>query len=107
MIGKIVKVIIDRPLGAYHPKHKAICYSINYGYVEGVMALDGEEQDAYVVGINEPVKEFIGEVIAIIHRFDDIEEKWVVTPQGASFSKEEIRQQVDFQERFFNTEIRM
>ena len=83
MLGKIVKVIVDRPLGTYHPKHKDIYYSVNYGYIEGVMAADGEEQDAYILGVNEPIKEFSGKIIAIIHRFDDIEEKWVVVPEGA------------------------
>ena len=107
MLGKVVKVIVDRPLGTNHPKHKDIYYSVNYGYVEGVIAADGEEQDVYILGINEPIKEFNGKVIAIIHRFDDIEEKWVAAPEGVSFSKDEIMQQVDFQERFFRTEIRM
>lgn len=107
MLGKFVKVIVDRPLGTYHPKHKDIYYSVNYGYIEGVIAADGEEQDAYVLGVNEPVKEFNGKVIAIIHRIDDIEEKWVVVPVGASFSKDEIMKQVNFQERFFKIEIRM
>ena len=107
MLGKIVKVIVDRPLGTYHPKHKDICYSVNYGYIEGIIAADGEEQDAYILGVNEPIKEFNGKVIAVIHRFNDIEEKWVVAPEGASFTKDEIMQQVDFQEQFFKTEIRM
>jgi len=107
MLGKIVKVIVDRPLGTYHPKHNNIYYSLNYGYIEGIIAADGEEQDAYILGVNEPIKEFSGKVIAIIHRFNDIEEKWVVASEGASFSKDEIMQQVDFQERFFKTEIRM
>ena len=71
------------------------------------MAGDGEEQDAYILGINEPIKEFTGKVIAIIHRFDDIEEKLVVAPEGVSFSKDEIMQQVDFQEKFFKIEISM
>ena len=107
MLGKCVRVIVDRPLGTYHPKYKDIYYSINYGYVEGIIAADGEEQDAYILGVNEPINEFDGKVIAIIHRFDDIEEKWVVAPEGASFTEDEIMEQVDFQERFFDTEIRM
>ena len=107
MIGNIVKVTVDRPLGSYHPKHKDIYYPINYGYIEGIIAPDGEEQDAYILGVNKPVKEFVGKIIAIIHRFDDVEEKWVVAPEGASFSKEEIMQQVAFQEQYFSTEIRM
>ena len=107
MIGKIVKVTVDRPLGSYHPKHKAIYYPINYGYIEGVIAPDGEEQDAYILGVNEPIKEFVGRIIAIIHRFDDVEEKWVVVPEDVSFTKDEIMQQVEFQEKYFKSEIRM
>ena len=107
MIGNIVKVIVDRPLGSYHPKHKDIYYSVNYGYVPGVMAPDGEEQDAYILGVGEPVSEFEGKVIAIIHRLDDVEDKWVVAPENASFTKEEILQQVAFQEQYFQAEILM
>ena len=107
MIGKKVKVIIDRPLGSYHPKHKDIFYTVNYGYIEGIIAPDGEEQDAYVLGLNEPIKEFTGTVIAIIHRNNDVEEKWVVSSDKNKFSKEEIMKQVEFQEKYFNVEIIM
>ena len=107
MIGCIVSVIVDRPLGTFHPKHKDIYYSVNYGYIPNVIAPDGEEQDAYILGIHEPVREFIGRVIAIIHRFDDVEEKWVVAPEGVSFTKDEIMKQVAFQEQYFRTEIRL
>ena len=105
MIGKIVKVTVDRAMGSYHPKYPDMCYPINYGYIEGVLAPDGEEQDAYILGTNEPLKEFTGEVIAIIHRNNDIEEKWVVAPKNSSFSKEYIMQQVHFQEQYFDSEI--
>ncbi len=107
MIGKTVKVIVDRPLGSYHPKYKNILYPINYGYVEGIIAPDGEEQDAYIIGVDIPVKEFTGIVIAIIHRYDDIEEKWVVAPDNTSFTKDEISEQVNFQEKYFRHEVRM
>ena len=107
MIGSIVKVIVDRPLGTFHPKHKDIYYPINYGYVEGVMAPDGEEQDAYILGVDEAVKEFTGKVIAIIYRNDDVEEKWVVAQDGVTFTKDEIMEQVKFQEKYFNSEVIM
>lgn len=106
-IGSIVKVIVDRPLGTSHPEYKDLYYPINYGYVSGVMALDGEEQDAYILGVDKPIKEFIGKVIAIIHRIDDVEDKWVVAPEDVSFTKDEIMQQIEFQEQYFHTEIRM
>ena len=105
MIGRIVKVIVDRPLGSFHPKHKDIYYSVNYGYVPGIIAPDGEEQDVYILGVNEPIREFTGRIIAVIHRLDDVEEKWVVAPENTSFTKEEISAQVAFQEQFFQTEI--
>ena len=107
MIGNIVKVIVDRPLGSVHPKHNDLIYTVNYGYIPEVFALDGEEQDAYILGVNEPVTEFVGKVIAIIHRLNDIEDKWVVAPEGKSFTKKEIANLVAFQEKFFDTEIVM
>ena len=88
MLGKIVKVTVDRPMGIYHPKHKDIYYPINYGYIEGIMATDGEEQDAYILGVNKPVEEFTGKVIAIIHRLNDVEDKWVVALEDELYSKE-------------------
>ena len=107
MLGQTVTVRMDRPMGTYHPEHKDMYYPVNYGYVPGIMAPDGEEQDAYVLGVNEPLKEFTGVVIAIIHRFDNVEEKWVVAPEGVKFSKEEIAEQVKFQEQYFRSEIRV
>ena len=105
MLGKIVKVTVDRPMGTYHPKHKDIYYPINYGYIEGIMASDGEEQDAYILGVNKPVEEFTGKVIAIIHRLNDVEDKWVVVPEDKLYSKEKIDEQVQFQEKYFEHEI--
>ena len=81
--------------------------AINYGYIEGVMAPDGEEQDAYILGVNEPVKKFTGKIIAIVRRKDDMEEKWIVVPDGVTFSKEEIRRQIHFLEQYFDSEIVM
>ena len=107
MIGNKVKVIIDRPLGTYHPKHKDIFYTVNYGYVKGVIAPDGDEQDAYVLGVDKPLKEFEGVILAIIHRINDVEDKWIVVPEDIVFTQEEIIKQVEFQEKFFNYEIVM
>lgn len=107
MIGNKVKVKIDRPLGSCHPTHKDLIYPVNYGYIEGIIAPDGEEQDAYVLGVTEPVDEFEGRVIAIIHRLDDVENKWVVAPENMSFTSDEIMRQVHFQEQYFKTEIKM
>ena len=105
MIGKIVKVIVERPLGSSHPEYSDLIYSVNYGYVPELLAPDGEEQDAYVLGVDEPVSEFVGKVIAVIHRLNDVEDKWVVAPENKVFSKDEIADLVAFQEKFFDVEI--
>ena len=105
MIGAVVTVTVDRPMGSFHPEHNDIFYPINYGYIEGVIAPDGEEQDAYVLGVDKAVEKFTGKIIAIIHRLDDVEDKWVVCPENKTYSKEEIAQQVRFQEQFFKAEI--
>ena len=94
-------------MGSVHPKHDDIIYPINYGYVEGIIAGDGEEQDVYILGVDKPLKEFFGKVIAIIHRKDDVEDKWVVAPEGITFTKDEIAEQVRFQEQYFDTVIEL
>lgn len=107
MIGAIVTVTVDRPLGSYHPEHREMYYPVNYGYIKGITAPDGEEQDAYILGVDKPVSKFTGKVIAIVHRYNDVEEKWVVAPEGKVFSAEEIKEQIAFQEQYFQSEVRM
>ena len=107
MLGKTVTVTVDRPKGSCHPTHKELYYPINYGYVEGVMGGDGEWQDAYVLGVSEAVEAFTGKVIAVVHRFNDVEDKWIVAPDGVSFTRDEIMSSVIFQEKYFQFEIIM
>ena len=107
MIGRTVTVTVDRPLGSFHPKHPDLYYPINYGYVAGIMAPDGEEQDAYILGIDVPIDQFTGTVIAIIHRNDDVETKWVVAPSGITFSRDEIIAATHFQEQYFDSHIQL
>ncbi len=105
ILGKTVKCVIDRPLGSAHPKHPDIIYPINYGYVEGVFAADGAEQDIYLMGTDTPVTECEGVVIAVLHRLNDIEDKWIVAPEGVQFTDNEILQAINFQEQFFDVQL--
>ena len=105
MIGETVNVIVDRPLGSFHPEYSNLKYTVNYGYIQGLFANDGEEQDVYILGVDEPVESFTGKIIAIIHRRNDNEDKWVAAPEGCSFSKEYIYNRVEFQEKHFDIEI--
>lgn len=99
-LGQHVHVIIDRPVGY---QHGDIVYPINYGYIPDVLGGDGEEQDAYILGIHEPFTEFDGQVVAIICRKNDCEDKLVVAPAGSVYHQAQIQEAVWFQERFFDT----
>jgi inorganic pyrophosphatase len=103
-IGKRVQVIIDRPLGSRHPRH-GFYYPVNYGYLPGVPAPDGEDLDAYVLGVDQPLERFEGVCIAVIHRLDDADDKLIVVPPGVALNDDEIREMTNFQEQFFTSEI--
>ena len=106
MIGKKVTVTVDRKLGTRHPKHNDMIYPINYGYIDGIMAPDGEYQDAYILGVDEPIVSFEGIVIAIIKRNNDIEDKWVVAKESI-YSEKDIKKEVMFTEQYFDSYIEM
>lgn len=101
-LGKTVHVVVDRPIGY---RHGDLVYPVNYGYIPGTLASDGEEQDAYILGVTQPLPAFDGHVVAAIHRKNDCEDKLVVAPAGKVFHQAEIAQALHFQERYFDTRI--
>ena len=101
-LGKVVSVIVDRPIGY---QHGDIYYPINYGYIPGLIAGDGEEQDAYILGVDVPLAEFEGQVIAAIIRRDDCEDKLVVAPLGTTYDLQRIASSVHFQEQYFDSYV--
>lgn len=98
---------IDRPMGSAHPRHPEMIYPVNYGEVVGALAPDGAWQDVYVLGVKEPLDTFTGRRIAVIHRRDDVEDKWVLAPDGMTFTAEEIMKAVYFQEQYFDACVEM
>ena len=106
-LGQIVEVKIDRPLGSAHPKHLDLIYPVNYGFIPGVFGGDGEEMDVYLLGVDGPVFKSSAQIIAVVHRLDDEEDKLVGAPVGTHFTKAEIKKSVAFQEQHFKTEVEM
>ena len=99
-IGKIIDIKIDRPFGSKHPKHGFI-YPVNYGYVPNTTSGDGEELDAYLLGVYEPVEEYTGKCIAIIHRTNDDDDKLIVVPEEKEYTDDQIDALTEFQEQYF------
>lgn len=98
LLGKKIKVIIDRPIGF---NHEGIIYEVNYGYTKVLTALDGQFQDVYIIDSNVKEETVEGFVIAVIDREDDVENKLIVSINNQKYSKTDIEKAVRFQEQFF------
>lgn len=101
-LGKTINIKIDRPMGSTHPRISELFYTSNYGYLEGVLAPDGDFLDAYLLKVEKPVSEFKGIVIAVIHRLKDDDDKLVVVPGNENMTDDEIKTAVEFQEKWIN-----
>lgn len=106
LLGKTVTVEIDRPIGyVHHTKGVTLHYTVNYGFLPGVIGGDGEEQDVYVLGVEEPLERFTGTIIGAIRRSDDNEDKLVAAPEGMIFHQGQIAEAVHFVEQYFESTI--
>ncbi len=103
-LGKIVTVVVDRPLHSRHPEWGFI-YPVNYGYLPGVPAPDGENLDVYILNITTPLQRFTGKCIAVIQRLNDNDDKLVLVPQGQTLTDQQIWDQTKFQEKYFDSVI--
>ena len=103
IIGEKFTVKITRPIGSGYPSNEDIKYDVNYGEVIDVLDAYGEPQEAYILGINKPIEEFSGRLIAIIHRLNDVKNNWVIADKF--YTKEEIYEKVKSIEQYFKVEI--
>ena len=104
-LAQIVHIKIDRPLHSLHPKH-GFRYEVNYGFVPGTVSGDGEEIDAYVIGVDEPLEEFDGRCVAFIRRQEEDDDKLIlIPPEMGDISDEEIIKATHFQEKPYHIDI--
>lgn len=102
-----LNVTVDRPLNFVDRFGNV--YPVNYGFISGIIGGDSEQQDAYIISktLTEPVDTFRGELVAIIHRHNDNEDKWVVTSENEKISEDYILKMTHFLEKYFDSEIEM
>ena len=104
MLGKTVTVTVDRPIGYVHVKSGiTFRYPINYGFLPGLLGGDGDEQDVYILGVDEPVETFTGRIIGVVRRADDNEDKLVAAPEDLLFHQGQIADAVRFVEQYFDS----
>lgn len=105
MLSKTVTVIIDRPYGSIHPLLQDVTYPYNYGYIKQDMQQNIEFQDAYVIGVQQPLETFTGYVAGIIYHKEDTTSRWIVAPLGMVVDHEATIQLLGIEEQFYSTRI--
>lgn len=104
LLGQTVTVVIDRPIGFVHVKSGiTFRYPINYGFLPDIIGGDGDEQDVYILGVAEPLETFTGQIIGVVRRKDDNEDKLVAAPEGMRFHQGQIAEAVHFVEQYFDS----
>ena len=97
MLGRFVKVRVTSPMYSYNNRF-GFKYKLNYGIVEDHKTRKNTVQCAYIMGINHPVRNFDGRVIAIVKRNGGKGIVWVVAPKSTRFIVNDIRDAIDFAE---------
>lgn len=97
MLGKFVKVRVTSPMHSYNNRF-GFKYKLNYGIMEGCKTRKNTVQSAYIMGINHPVRNFDGRVIAIVRRHGGKGVVWVVAPKSTRYIVNDIKEAIDFAE---------
>ena len=63
------KIVIDRPKGSPHPRHPSFRYPLDYGYLQGTLAPDGDGIDVWVGSLG-PISSTTPTVTGIIVTVD-------------------------------------
>lgn len=100
ILGQTVTVTINRPIGSILMLQPLLTYLVNYGYVASLLLADASPVEAYVIGVDRPLKSFEGKVVALIKRYNLNDYKLVVGPINTRFTKNAIRKLTHFQEQF-------
>ena len=95
MLGKYVRVCVTKRMNETDPA-TGLVNKLNFGRIEhGCSARN--VRGAYIMGIDHPVRNFDGRVIAIIRRKTG-ERLWVVAPKSTRFIVNDVREAVAYAE---------
>jgi 8-oxo-dGTP pyrophosphatase MutT (NUDIX family) len=89
MLGKFIRIAVTNPIHSFDAQN-GFEYLLNFGIAEGLKAFGDPVKGAYIMGLDHPVRNFDGRVIAIIHRKDSKSLLLVAAPKSMSFIDNEI-----------------
>lgn len=95
MLGKYVRVRVERPMG-WHDVGTGTVYRLNYGSVESGLDPRSPVKGAYIMGVTHPVRNFEGRVVAVIKLPDRQGIYIVVSPKSKKYIVNDIKRAVSF-----------
>ena len=97
MLGKFIRIKVTNPIGSLNRQY-GYTYKLNYGTLEGRKQFDHRFCGAYILGINHPVRNFDGRVIAILHRNGERKGILIVAPKSTRYIQYQIADAIAFAE---------
>lgn len=99
MLGKYVRVKVVKPIGSVDDS-TGYTYPLNYGTV-----YDIKNQEAFIMGIHHPVRNFDGRVIAVLCNKQSGKYIWVVAPKSTRFIINDIKEYINLDRGFSDYKI--
>ena len=93
MLGKYVRVRVTNPIGS--DSETGYTYPLNFGSVYSY-----ENQNAFIMGIHHPVRNFDGRVIAIMSKKKSQKFIWIVAPKSTRFIINDIKKYINLEKDF-------
>lgn len=94
MLGKYVRVRVVKPIGSVDDS-TGYTYPLNYGSV-----YDYEDLNAFIMGIDHPVRNFDGRVIAVLNPKAGGKQIIIVAPKSTRFIVNDIIKHIDVEKDF-------
>ncbi len=95
MLGKFVRVHVTKPIGRFD-RESGTKYQLNYGVIESGLLPKTPVEGAYIMGVDHPVRNFDGRVIAVIKDKQKHATYLVVSPKSKRFIIHDVKPAVAF-----------
>ncbi|MDO5402996.1 MAG: NUDIX hydrolase [Eubacteriales bacterium] len=103
MIEDYITMKVEYPIGSVSGDDPSMVYPVNFGYAYG--AADQEKQEVYLLGVDVPVEEYTGVIIARVHRNNDTKTLLVAAPENIRYNRQQIEEMIYFQEKYYDYDI--